>query len=366
MKFFLLFLTISILLFCKKEDTIQDIDQLIEKEKFNSAQDKIKSILENKKSNDEILSYKKNLKPRILEVSNDRNRIVWLDDKQIQFRDLANPQVKSLSFPDLPEGMSISSNAEYVLLHFPLPSGSGCRMVNISLLEPKPSYFSETYVSCRNKTAVSYDGSSIYYFINDNLYEESIFEPKKPKLIISKERFDSVVPGMKNRTHIFPIAKTFLIFFGNAGLYYLYWFNPQNHSIEKLANDITAPRIYYSNGKSGFVLGGVIGNHHIKEIKYTSHGKPSIGVSHQVGYGELNPNPTSKIGEFISGKSGNIYKWGFGIPKKTLPIISDRFWVVARDFIVYENKNKELILSSTEFTDEDWKLLDLYDKTKKN
>jgi hypothetical protein len=77
-----------------------------------------------------------------------------------------------------------------------------------------------------------------------------------------------------------------------------------------------------------------------------------------------NPFPTTKPNEFISGKSGSIYKWGINSKKKVYPIIAEKFWVVARDYIIYENNAKELILTSTEFSPEDWKLLDLYKQVK--
>ena len=96
-------LTLLFLISCenKNEAIVKDIDTLIEDEKFSLAQDKIKSKLEGKRTSDEVLSNKKPINPRIIEVSNDRNRVVWTEDKQITFRDLANPLSKSLTFPDV-------------------------------------------------------------------------------------------------------------------------------------------------------------------------------------------------------------------------------------------------------------------------
>jgi hypothetical protein len=362
----ILIISLCFLISCenKNETIVKDIDTLIEDEKFSLAQDKIKNKLEGKRTSDEILSNKKPINQRIIEVSNDRNRVVWTEDKQITFRDLANPLSKSLTFPDIPEMISVSSEAEYAIVLFKLPNGAGCRMVNVSLIEPKPSYLSDTYVSCKNRSAVSSDGSSIYYFINENLYEETLKDPKKPKLLVSKERFESIYPNVKNRTHIFSISKTFLIFFGNAGVYNLYWFNPKDNSITKLASEIITPKLYYGNGKNAFVLAGVVGSLLLREIKYTSYGEPSITKGFSITYNEINPFPTTKVNEFISGKSGSIYKWGTSIQKRVYPIIADKFWVVARDYIIYENNAKELILTSTEFSPEDWKLLDLYKQVK--
>ena len=361
-----IFLLIFILFFCKKEDKISEIEETLENQKFNTAEKKIETIIESKRNTDEVLSIRKNVKNRILEVSNDRNKVVWLDDKQITYKDLANPLTKSLTFPDLPENFSISSEGEYSVVLFPLANGSGCKMVLVSLVEPKPSYFSDTYISCKNKSAVSHDGTHIYYFINDSLWSESILEPKKPKEVIKKEKFEVVYPNLKNRGLIYPIGKTFVIFFGNAGSYHLYWFNPQTNTIEKIGVDLASPKLYYANGKSAYIIGGVIGNMLLRELKYTAFGKPVLGLGFAINNNDLNPFPTSKENEFISGKSGMIYKWGPGISKKNFPIIAEKFWVVARDNIIYENKKKELILTSSEFTEEDWKLIELYNKSKNN
>lgn len=362
----LITLILLMLFYCEgKNDTaVKDIDTLIEDEKFSQAQDKIKNQLQTKRASDEILSSKKPANPRIIEMSNDRNRIVWTEDKQITFRDLANPLSKSLTFPDIPEMVSVSSEAEYAIVLFKLPNGAGCRMVNVSLIEPKPSYLSDTYVSCKNRCAISSDGSSIYYFINENLYEESLKDPKKPKLLVPKEKFESAYPNIKNRTHIYSIGKTFLIFYGNAGVYNLYWFNPKENGITKLASDIITPKLYYGNGKNAFVLSGVVGSLLLKEIKYTAYGEPNISKGFSISYNELNPFPTTKANEFISGKSGSIYRWGTSISKKIYPILAEKFWVVARDYILYENNSQELILTSTEFSPEEWKLLELYKQVK--
>lgn len=361
-KILLLSFLIAFLFYCedKNEALVKDIDTLIVDEKYSLAQDKIKNKLETKRSADEVLSNKKLQNPRLLEMSNDRNRIVWTEDKQITFRDLANPLTKTLTFPDIPVNLSISSEAEYAMVHFKLPNGAGCRMVNVSLIEPKPSYLSETYINCKNKTAVSSDGSAIYYFLDDNLYEETVKDPKKPKLIVKKELFESPYPNIKNKPHIFPIGKTFLIFIGNGGVYNLYWFNPKDNSIEKIAAELTTPKVYYGSGKNVFVIGGTVGSFFIKEVKYSAYGKPTISKGIAVSHNELNPYPTTKPNEFISGKSGSIFKWGPSIKKKVYPILADKFWVVARDYIIYENKSKELILTNTEFSPEEWKLLDLY------
>ncbi|MCC6275999.1 MAG: hypothetical protein IT569_09095, partial [Leptospiraceae bacterium] len=133
------------------------MDVLIESEKFDSAREKIRAKLEGLKSTDEIISSSKPLNPRILEMSNDRNRIVWTEDRKVIFRDLANPLVKSKETGDLLEWISVSSEAEFAIAAIKLVNGSGCRLKAISFLEPKETYDSGAFVACSNKGAISSD-----------------------------------------------------------------------------------------------------------------------------------------------------------------------------------------------------------------
>ncbi|MBE7412784.1 MAG: hypothetical protein HS129_12125 [Leptospiraceae bacterium] len=349
----------------KYEALKSDVDVLIENEKFDSAKEKIKIKLEGLKSTDEIISSNKPKLPRILEMSNDRNRIVWTEDKKIIFRDLANPVVKSKDIGELIEWVSVSSESEYAVLAIKLVNGSGCRLKTVSFFDSKDSYDSGAFVSCFNKGAISTEGTKIYYFVDDNLYQEETKEPKKPILVIPKEKLISPFPKLKNKFSMFPIGKTFLIFSGNAGSYYLYWFSPKSNSIKILAKDILSPKIFHSDGKSVYAIGGTVGAMLLREIKFTHSGEPNITKGLPISQNEINPWSTTKKNEFISGNGDSVYKWGPGKKKQIYPIICERFWGVARDHIIYENKKNELILANTEFSLEDWKILDLYKEVKK-
>lgn len=347
------------------DNLISDVNNLIEDEKYEIATDKLRTRLESKRSSDETISQKKIIQKRLLELSNDRNRVIWTEDKNIIFRDLANPLVKTSTFPQIPEVLSISSEAEHAVVSFVLPNNTGCRLLAISILEQKPPYLSDSYISCLDHPAINSDGNIIYYFMNDNLYEEALSEPKRGKLIISKEKFDFPFPGLNYKHLIYPIGKTFVIFIGNGGSYILYWFNPKNYAIEKLGTDFLIPKLYYGNGKNAFIVNGSTGVMYIREIKYSAYGRPVAEDKIPISKEEINPWQTTKKNEFLSGTDGHIYKWGVSVKKRTFPILCERFWGVARDYIIYENKEKELILANTEYSQEDWKLLDIYKKIEK-
>ncbi|MCB1180085.1 MAG: hypothetical protein KDK36_21080, partial [Leptospiraceae bacterium] len=185
MKFRLILILTILIVGCKKEevDPFADIEQLVEDEKYEIASEKIKLKLSTAKKTETKISGKSIKGDRVLEMSNDRNRIVWLEDRSIIFRDLANPLIKSMVFPQSPENLSISAEGEYALLSFPLPNSAGCKMMAVALIEVKESYVSGTYVPCSHHGGISSDGTIIYYFIEDNLYQETVGDPKSTKLI---------------------------------------------------------------------------------------------------------------------------------------------------------------------------------------
>jgi hypothetical protein len=367
-KFLCLSLLVLLFVNCKKEevDPFADIDKLVEDEKFEIAKEKIQKKLSTARKKDEILSAKRTSQKRVLELSNDRNRVVWLEDRSIIFRDLANPLIKSMVFPQSPENLSISSEGEFALLLFPLPNNAGCKMMVVSLIEVKESYVSNTYVSCSHHGGISSDGTMIYYFVEDNLYQESISDPKSAKLIVEKKFFEYPFLNIKKKFFIYPIGKTFLIFVGNGGAYYMYWFDPRKNAVEKLVDDVSTPRMYFGFGRNAFFISGTVGNLYLKEIKFTSYGKPQTQRGFSITMAETNPWPTSNLDEFISGQNGQLYLWGPGKAKKNLPLIAERFWVVARDQIIYEDFNGDLVLTNSTFSEDDWHILDLYKQVQKN
>ncbi|MCX7999533.1 MAG: hypothetical protein N3A69_11385, partial [Leptospiraceae bacterium] len=219
-------LSFFFLILCTKEvdDPLADIDSLIEKEKYEHAKEKLKVRLSTKRKDDILLSEGKPHLKRAFSISNDRNRVAWIQENTIYFHDFANPFSKTFTFPQTPVALNLSTEGDYAIISFLLPHGGGCRMALISFLETRPSYVSSSYVSCSNLNSSSIDGNFIYYFMDDNLYMESTTEIKFQRLILDKTHFPYPYPNITKRFFIYPIGKTFLILYGNAGYYNAVWF----------------------------------------------------------------------------------------------------------------------------------------------
>jgi hypothetical protein len=367
--FFLYFCLFLLLLAtsCKdqKEDEVAVIDKLLETEKFELAHTKLKNKLSTKRLEDEILSLRSTKESHILELSNDRNRIVYTEEKTIIFRDLANPLMKQLSFSQLPINISISSDAEHALVSLALSNGAGCRIVAVTLLEAREAYTSDSLIPCNHHGGITTDGTAIYYFIDDSLYMESLSEYKQNKLIRDKKHFPSPISSIKNKYYIYPIGKTFLIFVGNAGIYHLYWLDPKKNEEEKLADNIATPKLYYGNGKNAYIITGAIGELNIQELKLSAYGKPILAGLIPINHEKINPWPTSVSNEFISSYEGELFRWNSEGKIKHLPIFAQKFWIAARDQIIYEDLNNELVIGSLEFTEIETRLFEMYRQTKK-
>ena len=349
----------------KEEDSSTQIKRLLDDEKYDTAHLKIKDKLSSKKKDEDILTEKSTKELHLLELSNDRNRIVYTDDKAVYFRDLANPLVKVLTFAQLPVNLSISSDAEHAIISIALPNGVGCRLLAITLLESREAFVAKSLVPCNQHAGITSDGSFIYYFMDDSLYMESVTEDKSPKLVIDKKKFQPVASGIKNKYYLYPIGKTFLIFAGNAGLYHLYWLDPKKNEEERIADDIATPKIYYGNGKSAYIITGAIGNLFIQELKLSAYGRPVIADKISTNNEKINPWPTSIQDEFISSFEGEVFRWKDEKKIKIYPIISNSIWLAARDQIIYLDNNNNLLITPLEFSEEDYKLLELYQQTKR-
>lgn len=368
MKNYLIFL-ITFLIFnsCseKKEDDSVLIFRMLEDEKYDTANQRIKEKFSTKKNDDELLSPRNSKERHLVEISNDRNRVVYTQDKTIFFRDLANPLTKQFSFAQVPVNLSISSDAEHALVSIPIPNGIGCRLLAVSLLESKEAYSSKSIIPCYHHGGITSDGATFYYFIDDSLYVESIFENKSTKLIRDKKFFDPVAAGIKNKFFIYPIGKTFLIFMGDGGVYHLFWLDPKKQEEEKIIEDAATPKIYYGNGKNTYIITGTVGDLYCQELKLSAYGKPIPGNKISINHEKTNPWPTSVQDEFISSFDGEVFRWREDKKLKTYPLFVGNFWVVARDQLIFIDRNNDLVLTSLEFTDTDYKLLEIYHQTKK-
>lgn len=360
----LAFLIIVALLSCQQEkdkDIQKSLDRLIESEKYDIAKEKIRKNFEKPRKTDEILSFNKPIVQRQLELSSDRNRVVWSEDKKIIFRDLANPSVKVKKFPKYFESISPSANTDFVIVLFRDQSGQGCKQVVTSKFKNKKDYESNATISCNDRPSISNDGKYLYYFLDESLYKESTENNENIKVIVKKKQLKPKYKRIENKALLYPINNLFFIFLGNAGSYNLYWYNPNAKKIKKFASNILIPKLFYGGNDKAHVIAGEIGKFLIREIKLSSHNKVLISKGFEINKKQLYSWQLSGKHEFISaGSKGIIVKWGIDYPTKAYPIICERFWGVARDQILYESKTGELVLSHGVFSEEDWKLLDTY------
>jgi hypothetical protein len=346
---------------CKKntEIALDEIESLIKKEKYETALLTIRKKLEAQRISDEVLSSYSPQNSRIVELSTDRNRLVWIEDNKLIFRDLANPTIKTRDFPTPPVSLSISYNASYAVVGFST-DGVTCHLKAISLVDNRPDYSMITPVKCSDRASISYNGSDIFFFSKNTLFKANFLQFNKNIELQKKSEIESPYPKISNKNLLFPIDKSFILFSGNAGAYTLYWFNPIDNIVEKLTDDILIPQIYYGNGSNGYLISGSVGNIGLREINFAGYDFPELGSSFSIEVDQMNPWETSKKEEFFSGKDGTVFSWGPLMKKRYYPILCRRFWGVARDHIVYENNNGEIVLSNMVFTPEEWKYLQLY------
>lgn len=347
------------------EAFIEKVNKLIESHKYEQALDLLQSRLESKRESDEVISRTKPRRERTIRTSQDRNRVVWSEDKNVIFRDVANPMVKTKSMEEPPYEFRTSSNADYALVAFRLKNTKGCRMKAISMMDDELDYDSGAHIACRNSGGISHDGSTIYYFIDENLYKEKTSDPKKPKKIINSSKIIPPYPKLRNKYSLIPIDENFLLLTGVAGSYNLYFFNTKTESLDLLTKDIISPKAFYAHGSSLYVIGGKVGSWLLREVIYSGDKKPRITAGFTITLREINPWKMTGKNDFLSYYNNAVFQWGPMIPRKELPILCERAWGIARDMFVYENKDGELVLSNTAYSEEELLVFELYKTVKK-
>lgn len=347
---------------CRKQTEVEKIDVLLSSEKFSKAEETARSRLSTKHSNDEYLS-KEPAKDRVVQFSNDRNRVVWTEGRQLQFRDLANPLSKTIGLNETAENLSISSDAEHALISVSAANGTACRLLAVSILEKKKSHLSESFVHCKNQFGISKDGTHIYYILDSSLYAEETSGAKNHKVLLDKRYFPETVHSVRNRYYFRPIGNNFLIFSGDAGAYNVYWFDVRKNGMEKIT-DAASPLFYYGSGKNAYFIRGHIGNFNAQELLFSAYGRPTLSDSFSVSIKETVLWPVSENNEFVSLVDGKTVLWTPGGKKKELPLLAKHIYLSARDNIIYETSDGYLMRTSMDFSEEDWKALELYKKTK--
>lgn len=365
------FLIIFSLISCESrhEEIVNDVNDLLEKEKYQTAYDHLQKEMKKKRPGDRSLSDNAPLHRRILLISGDKKKVVWVEDETILAWDRELDKIDETGIENYPETFSISDNAKYALLTMPLKKNQGCRMLAISLFDDTLKYESGAHVSCKNSGSIANDGGMIYYFIDEHVYAEKTSEPKNPVQIIHKSKLSPPFEKLKNRMVMVPAGNNYLIFYGIGGSYNLYFFaihsNNENvsdakSSVKKIAEEIMSPEVYQAYDQSGYVIGGTIGKMNLKKVDYAK-GSVSTGIA--IGNNEYPSWPTNHKDEFISGGSTGVYLWQKGNKPQLCPVIYEKFWGLD-DRLIYENEKKKLFLSDINFTEEEWNLVALLKQVK--
>ncbi|TGK08012.1 hypothetical protein EHO59_02630 [Leptospira semungkisensis] len=364
----MLYISISVLFFLfliscksKQESLIEEINELMEDQNYEKASSQLKDYLVKPKSDDEILSLEKPETTRIVELSYDRKRLVYLEDSKLTWKDLVEGNKETKSLDEVPASISVSSNANFALAEYPM--ANGCRLFAISLKNNDLHYEAGAQISCRNRGGIADDGSKIYYFVDNQLYEEKTEEPRTPKMILSKDKIAPPFPNLKARFFLYPVGKDFLLFSGNAGSYYLYYVQPDKKSAEKIDQEIISPLLYYGTGDAAYYLGGSIGRLHLRRLQF-GKGKPSVNKLFTVSRKEINPWKLPAKNEFVSNYSGKVHLWGPSRKSQVLPLMCERIWVVDQNRILCENETKEFYITGLDFPQEDWTILKLYEESR--
>jgi len=365
-----IFLIFLFLFSCRTEheNLISEIDELISKEKYEKALTLLRERLSATRSSAEILSKSKPNQPRLVQLSEDRTRIVWTENKTIFFRDLINDKSESLELKIRPENLQISPNAEYAIIQYPLKQKGGCAIFAYSLLNITVEYESGVHIPCKTGMGISNKGDKIFYFFENDLYEEKTSHPKLPKKTITSDQFPSPFPKLKTNLQLASLGEDLLIWSGAGGAYHLYFFQVKSKKVTLLSKDIVLPRIIHHNGNVAFTVGGKVGDLYLREINYSPNRMPSISRGIPISTREAISYKLSGKDEFLSGNQNDPLqpmKWKVLGKKEHLPFFLIRFWGVSGDRIVYENKSGELLLDHLQFSAEDYTVWDYYKKVKK-
>ncbi|MDZ4724992.1 MAG: hypothetical protein SH817_02460 [Leptospira sp.] len=363
---FLIFLTN-----CKTEheNLVSEIEDLISREKYEKALILISERLSATRSTAEILSKSKPNQPRLLQLSEDRRRVVWTENKTIYFRDLITDKAENIELKIRPENFQISNNAEYAILQYPLKQKGGCAIYAYSLLNITVEYESGVHIPCKTGMGITQKGDKILYFFENNLYEERTSHPKIPKKAVSFDLFPPPFPKLKTNLQLASLGEDWLIWSGAGGAYNLYFLQSKTMKITFLSKDIVLPRITYNNGSSAYVVGGKVGDLYLREIEYSQNRIPSLHRGIPVSTREATSWKLTGKDEFLTGNQNEPLqpmKWKVLGKKEHLPFFLERFWVITGDRIIYENKAGELVLDNLIFGPEDFVMLDYYKKVKKS
>jgi hypothetical protein len=151
---------------------------------------------------------------------------------------------------------------------------------------------------------------------------ETTTEPKFQKLIIDKSHFPYPYTNITRKYLIYPIGRTFLILYGNAGYYNAVWLDPSKNRTEKILEGIASSKLKFGNGKNFFLTTGEIGNYFLKEFKFSINGKPYLANEIPISTFQWNFEALSEPNTFLSLYKEQLYEWK-GANKKALPLFTE-------------------------------------------
>ena len=372
---FFLLLIFELFIFCKEDKKkvfVEEVEKNIKQELYTLAEEEIEERLKSARHELNILSSDKIKNPRHIAITRNQEKILWVEDDNLYFKNLndvnlENQNISSVKLLEYPSSFSISDSGWFALIEYKLKNKNGCRLVVLSFFKKQMKYESGANITCKNKPSVSNDGSHIYYFIDDNLYEEKTKKPPNPRLIAKKKELAPPYPKMKTQFYIYPISShSFIIFSGNAGAYNLYYFNPYaKDKIKLITKEVLTYKYFYSGENSGLLIKGVIGNMMLYELKYQKTDIPKLNRLFSIGRRHSNPWKTNMKNQFLSGNAKEIYLWQPMRKREVLPLLCEQFWLVKDNQILCESKH-QLFLQQLKFSEDDWKLLKLYEEATKS
>lgn len=357
-------------LFCQSqhESLIEEIEDLIQKEKYEKALALLYDRLSANRPNAEILSKNKPNLPRLLVVSEDRTKVVWTENKTLFAKDIVLGTSHKRELKLRPDSIQISNNGKFVSVQYPLKQMGGCAIFSYSTFDSELEHESIAHIPCKTGMAPSSDGSKLFYFFEGQLFFEEIGKKQKPQAYLSADKFPPPFPKLKHNFHIVSIGNEYLIWSGIAGTYHLYHLQPSTKKVTLVSKDIVVPRFYYDSLGSGFVVAGKIGDLYLKEVKYTSGKQPTISRGIPIANREAYSWKLPGKEEFLStnmNEPNQPMKWKVLGKKEHFPFFLERVWSVMGDRMLYENKRGELILDDLNFTEQDKLMYEYYKKVKK-
>ena len=334
-------------------EAIEEVNDLIEKEKYQIASERILKEMKKKRPGDRVLSDES--VPRILRISADSKKIVWTEKDIIFAWDRETDDIDETDMGHKPEIFSISENGKYAVLSFPLQQNAGCMMRALSLFDDSLDYESGAHVSCNNTPAIANDGKVLYYMLDENLYQEQTVLPRKPEKIMEKSHFSAPYSKLKNKMVLQAVNNELYLFFGIGGDYNLYQINPGKQESRKTLSNVAAPFFLVKDDTSGYVIHGTTNKLKLRLVQYaTAEISSPVSIMKEAEY----ILPTKNKNEFISGNEEGVFIWKDGNNPQQCPVLYQKFWGIG-DAILYENEKGQLLQSNYEYTPEEWKLIGL-------